>query len=104
MRNSAVLLRMVRFFSIADCYFVSSWYILKRRATMSDSVASLWTKNLFLREPIVSQLLLQQALEIKEHQGRFILGFRLDEILEVTFLIEPDGRDICINGYEPTTS
>ena len=40
-RNSAVLFRMVRLFSIVGRYLESSWYILKRRATMSDSVASL---------------------------------------------------------------
>ena len=53
---------------------------------------------------LLSPLLLQQALKVEEHQGRFVLRFRLDEILEVTFLIETDGGNIlCINGYEPTT-
>ena len=88
------------------CFCVSQLHISNKQLKISRLFAILQevSNRSFIFEPILSQLLLQQALEIKEHQGRFILRFRLDEILEVTFLVEPDGRDICINGYEPTTN
>ncbi len=40
-RVDAITDRMVRFFSLGFNYLVRFWYILKRRATMSLSVASL---------------------------------------------------------------